>query len=543
MSELLEIRDLSIALPAGADRSLAVENLSLRVRRGQTLCVVGESGSGKSLAAAAIVRLLPSAALRITAGQVLFDGRDTLAMNTDELLAIRGGRIGYVFQDPLSCLNPLERVGVQVREVLDRHGWPGDRHQRVQEMLADVGLPSPDTLVHKYPWQLSGGQRQRVMIAIALAADPALVIADEPTTALDVTTQAQILRLLREMQAKRNLGLLLITHDFGVVSEMADEVAVLKDGRLVEYGPRDAVLRDPQQDYTRRLLAAVPPLTPRALRTAAEPLLVATGLGKTWHTRGGLWRRGTSTHAVADVALTVGRGETVAVVGESGSGKSTLARLLVRLTDADHGTARLEGLGDDYLALPEHALAPLRRAVQMVFQDPFASLNPRHTVGESIAMGPIANGTPRAQALDEARALLARVKVDPKAADRYPNEFSGGQRQRIVIARALAMHPRLLVADEPVSALDVSVQAEILELLEEIQARDGVGMVFITHDLRVASRMADRILVMSKGRVVEQGDARALLTDPQHPYTCELLAAVPRIETTPAALAPMSGHN
>ncbi len=542
MSELLEIRDLSIALPPGADRSLAVENLSLRVRRGQTLCVVGESGSGKSLAAAAIVRLLPSTALRITAGQVLFDGRDTLAMNTDELLAIRGGRIGYVFQDPLSCLNPLERVGVQVREVLDRHGWPGDRHQRVQEMLADVGLPSPDTLVHKYPWQLSGGQRQRVMIAIALAADPALVIADEPTTALDVTTQAQILRLLREMQARRNLGLLLITHDFGVVSEMADEVAVLKDGRLVEYGPRDAVLRDPQQDYTRRLLAAVPPLTPRAPRTPTEPLLAAQGLGKTWHTRGGLWRRGTSTHAVADVALTVGRGETVAVVGESGSGKSTLARLLVRLADADHGTACLEGLGDDYLALPAHALAPLRRAVQMVFQDPFASLNPRHTVGESIAMGPIANGTPRAQALDEARALLARVKVDPMAADRYPNEFSGGQRQRIVIARALAMHPRLLVADEPVSALDVSVQAEILELLEEIQARDGVGMVFITHDLRVASRMADRILVMSKGRVVEQGDARTILTEPQHPYTRELLAAVPRIETTPAALAQLSGH-
>ena len=543
MSELLEIRDLSIALPPGADRPLAVENLSLRVRRGQTLCVVGESGSGKSLAAAAIVRLLPSTALRITAGQVLFDGRDTLAMDTDELLAIRGGRIGYVFQDPLSCLNPLERVGVQVREVLDRHGWPGDRHQRVQEMLTDVGLPSPDTLVHKYPWQLSGGQRQRVMIAIALAADPALVIADEPTTALDVTTQAQILRLLREMQARRNLGLLLITHDFGVVSEMADEVAVLKDGRLIEHGPRDAVLRDPQQDYTRRLLAAVPPLTPRMLRTPTEPLLAATGLGKTWHTRGGLWRRGTSTHAVADVALTVGRGETVAVVGESGSGKSTLARLLVRLTDADHGTARLEGLGDDYLALPAHALAPLRRAVQMVFQDPFASLNPRHTVGESIAMGPIANGTPRAQALDEARALLARVKVDPKAADRYPNEFSGGQRQRIVIARALAMHPRLLVADEPVSALDVSVQAEILELLEEIQARDGVGMVFITHDLRVASRMADRMLVMSKGRVVEQGDARAILTDPQHPYTRELLAAVPRIETTPVALALACGHD
>ena len=531
MSELLEIRDLSIALPPGADRPLAVENLSLRVRRGQTLCVVGESGSGKSLAAAAIVRLLPSTALRITAGQVLFDGRDTLAMDTDELLAIRGGRIGYVFQDPLSCLNPLERVGVQVREVLDRHGWPGDRHQRVQEMLTDVGLPSPDTLVHKYPWQLSGGQRQRVMIAIALAADPALVIADEPTTALDVTTQAQILRLLREMQARRNLGLLLITHDFGVVSEMADEVAVLKDGRLIEHGPRDAVLRDPKQDYTRRLLAAVPPLTPRTLRTPTEPLLAATALGKTWHTRGGLWRRGTSTHAVADVALTVGRGETVAVVGESGSGKSTLARLLVRLTDADHGTARLEGLGDDYLALPAHALAPLRRAVQMVFQDPFASLNPRMRVAEIMEEG-VASLRPEIGAgdrRDRVVELLRKVGLHADAATRYPHEFSGGQRQRIAIARALAVEPELIICDEPTSALDVSVQAQILNLLAQLQRELGVAYLFITHNFGVVEYLAHEIAVMQSGRIVEAGPAEQVLSQPQHAYTRTLLAAVPRL--------------
>ncbi|MGE0314248.1 MAG: dipeptide ABC transporter ATP-binding protein [Lautropia sp.] len=529
MTALLDVQALTIELPPGADRRHAVEEVNLQVHRGRTLCVVGESGSGKSLAAAAIVRLLPSPRLRVTGGRILFEGRDTLAMAPAELLEIRGGRIGYVFQDPLSCLNPLERVGRQVREVLDRHRWPGDRGARVLELLTDVGLPGADTLVDKYPWQLSGGQRQRVMIAIALAADPTLVIADEPTTALDVTTQAQILALLRELQRRRNLGLLLITHDFGVVSEMADDVAVLKDGRLVEAGARDTVLGNPRVPYTQRLLAAVPPLAPRASRRPTAALLDARGLEKTWRATGPWWRRGASTIAVADVDISVGRGETVAVVGESGSGKSTLARLLVRLADADAGVARLADVADDYLALPANRLAPVRRAVQMVFQDPYASLNPRHTVGHSIAMGPIANGTPRAQAFEEARALLARVKVDPKSADRYPNEFSGGQRQRIVIARALAMRARLLVADEPVSALDVSVQAEILDLLELVQARDGLGMVFITHDLRVASRMADRIVVMKTGRVVEHGDAQHVLSDPQHPYTRELLAAIPRL--------------
>jgi peptide/nickel transport system ATP-binding protein len=538
---LLDIRGLTVALPAGADRRHAVEDLSLRVHAGRTLCLVGESGSGKSLAASAIVRLMPSPQLRITGGQVLLDGRDTLSMDTAGLLAVRGGRIGYVFQDPLSCLNPLERVGRQVREVLDRHDWPGDRAARVQQLLADVGLPQPAQVVHKYPWQLSGGQRQRVMIAIALAADPALVIADEPTTALDVTTQAQILALLRELQARRGLGLLLITHDFGVVAEMADEVAVLKDGRLVEHGTREQVLGAPREPYTQRLLAAVPPLRPRAARAGGEPLLAAKGLRKTWAATGPWWRRGTPTLAVDGVELRVDRGETVAVVGESGSGKSTLARLLARLTEADGGSASLAGIADDYLRLPARELGPLRRAVQMVFQDPFASLNPRHTVGDSIAMGPIAAGTPRAQALREARELLERVRVDPRAADRYPHEFSGGQRQRIVIARALAMKARLLIADEPVSALDVSVQAEILDLFEEIQARDGVGMVFITHDLRVAARMADRILVMNRGQVVESGSAERVLSAPSHAYTRELLAAVPRMDGSaarPAASPP-----
>ena len=526
---LLEIRNLSIALPEGADRPLAVDRVSLRLERGCTLCVVGESGSGKSLAAAAIVGLLPSPLLRVAGGEILFEGRDTLQMGTGELQAIRGGRIGYVFQDPLSSLNPLERIGGQVLEVLERHAWSGDRRQRVLSLLQDVGLPAPDTLVEKYPWQLSGGQRQRVMIAMALAADPALIIADEPTTALDVTTQAQILALLRDLQTKRGVGLLLITHDFGVVAEMAHQVAVLKDGSVVEQGPCAEILARPREDYTQRLLRAVPQLVPRAPRPPGSRLLDARSLVKAWPADGSWWRRQKDTLALNDVSITVGAGETVAIVGESGSGKSTLARVLTRLTPCDAGQARLEGLDENYLALAPNELGQLRCAVQMVFQDPYASLNPRHTVGHSITMGPIANGVPRQQALEEARALLARVKVDPKAAERYPNEFSGGQRQRIVIARALAMRPRLLIADEAVSALDVSVQAEILELLEEIQAREGIGMIFITHDLRVASRMADRIVVMKKGQVVEAGDAQHVLKTPANPYTQELLDAIPRM--------------
>ena len=537
MSTLLDIQDLWIELPPGADRRHAVEGLSLRLEAGRTLCLVGESGSGKSLAAAAVVRLLPSAQIRASRGRILLEGRDTLVMDETALLRVRGGRVGYVFQDPLSCLNPLERIGHQVREVLERHAWAGDRAARVQQLLTDVGLPRPQQLVHQYPWQLSGGQRQRVMIAIALAADPALIVADEPTTALDVTTQAQILRLLRQLQRERGLALLLITHDFGVVAEMADDVAVLKDGRLVESGPREAVLGQPQQTYTQRLLAAVPPLRARAARTPTSPLLDARGLRKTWPASGPWWRRPAGVEALAGVDLAVGRGETVAVVGESGSGKSTLARVLARLTLCQAGHAALEGVAEDFLTLPAHQLAPLRRAAQLVFQDPYASLNPRHTVGQSIAMGPIGLGMPREQAMREVGELLQRVRLDPRVADRYPHEFSGGQRQRIVIARALAMKPRLLIADEPVSALDVSVQAEILDLLDEIQARHGVGMIFITHDLRVASRMADRILVMHQGRVVEAGDAARVLSAPEHPYTRELLGAVPSMAASahPAA--------
>ncbi len=527
---LLEVRNLKIALPSGGDRALAVDNLSMRIGRGQTLCVVGESGSGKSLAAAALVRLMPSAEVRIQSGEILLQGQDILRMSARELLAVRGRRIGYIFQDPLSCLNPLERVGRQIREVLDRHDWAGDRQVRMLQLLHDVGLPDPTVLAMKYPWQLSGGQRQRVMIAIAIAADPAVLIADEPTTALDVTTQAQILSLLRGLQQRLGLGLLLITHDFGVVAEMADEVLVLKDGLTMERGSADQVLGAPRADYTRRLLKAVPALAARPKRAKAEPLLKAQGLTKRWPGTGNWWRKSAPTLAVNDVSIDLAAGETLAVVGESGSGKSTLARVLARLTTHDAGTAQIADTPGDYLRAQGEQLRVLRRVIQVVFQDPYASLNPRRTVGESIAAGPIAAGVPRVEALAKAAQLLARVRLDPGAIDRYPNEFSGGQRQRIVIARALAMQPRLLIADEPVSALDVSVQAEILDLLDEIQARDRIGMIFITHDLRVASRMADRIVVMNRGRVVEAGPTDEVLSSPRHDYTRELLAAIPRIE-------------
>lgn len=526
---MLSIDELSVALPPGSDRPLGVQRVSLDLRAGETLCVVGESGSGKSLIASSIVGLLPSQRLKVCSGRIQFEGRDLLRASEQELRAIRGGRIGFVFQDPLSSLNPLERVGKQVAEVLNLHGWQGDPARRVLDLLNDMHLPDPRSISQAFPWQLSGGQRQRVMIAMAVAAEPAMLIADEPTSALDVTTAAQILALLRELQSQRGVGLFLITHDFGVVAEMADRVAVMRQGVLVDYGAKDEVLLRSAHPYTRQLLEAVPPLRSRTPRNhGALPLLTADNLSKTWRVRGGLFRPARAVRALDHVSLQVGQGETLAVVGESGSGKSTLARVLCRLTNVDSGRADLQGIAEDYLALPRRRMAPVRKSVQMVFQDPYSSLNPRRTVGESIAIGLITQGETAKASKARTLELLARVQLDPAVADRYPNEFSGGQRQRIVIARALATRPRLLVADEPVSALDVSVQAEILALLERIQREEGLAMVFITHDLRVAARMADRVLVMHRGVAVENTSMHRALTAPAHEYTAALVAAVPR---------------
>jgi peptide/nickel transport system ATP-binding protein len=428
----------------------------------------------------------------------------------------------------MTSLNPVMRIGDQISEIFEAHRALDRRRrrERVLELIAEVGLPDPATIVRAYPHELSGGQRQRVMIAIALALEPKLIIADEPTTALDVTTQAQILRLLDGLRKKHGTAVLFITHDFGVVADIADRVAVLQHGICVEAGSAESVLRNPQHDYTKRLLAAVPsldPPPPRDLAGGPEACTVEN-LTKTYRGRG-LFRRGREVKAAEAVSFSIKRGETLGLVGESGSGKSTVGRCLLRLVEPDGGTVRIGNI--QISDLSASAFRPLRRRIQMVFQDPFASLNPRRTVGRIIAEGPIAQGIPRAQALARARELLDLVGLQPSAADRYPHEFSGGQRQRIGIARALALDPEVLVADEPVSALDVSVQAQILALLQDLQRRLGLAILFVTHDLRVAAQMCDRVAVMQKGRIVELQPTAALFARPQHAYTRALLAAVP----------------
>ena len=525
---VVRIRDLTIALPKGADRPHAVEGLSLDLEAGKILCVVGESGSGKSMSAYALTGLLPRA-LTVTGGSIAFEGRDLVRLDEAGWRPIRGRRIAMVFQEPMTALNPVMRIGDQIAEMFEAHDLltRSERHDRVAALAAEVGLPNPSEIVRAYPHQLSGGQRQRAMIAMALALEPTVLVADEPTTALDVTTQAQILALVRDLQRRRGMSVLFITHDFGVVAEIADHVAVLQRGRLVEAGPAAAVLHDPQALYTKKLLAAVPSLTPppRAALDGAPVALSAVGLSKTYATKAGLFGRTRVVAAVDAVAFEVRRGETLGLVGESGSGKSTTARLAIRLVEPDGGTVRLGEL--DYTAVRPAALRSERRRIQMIFQDPFASLNPRRTVEQIITAGPIAHGVPAVQARARARELLDLVGLDPAAAARYPNAFSGGQRQRIGIARALAMKPDVLVADEAVSALDVSVQAQVLDLLEDLKRRLSLAMLFITHDLRVAATICDRIAVMHRGRIVETRRTVDLFAAPEHAYTRSLLAAVP----------------
>ena len=524
---LLSVSGLTVALPPGGDRPHAVEDVGFDLARGEILCIVGESGSGKSISAAAIMGLLPRR-LPAVAGSIRFGGRDLLRLGKEEMRAIRGREIAMVFQEPMTALNPIMPVGQQIAEVMEAHG-EGDaasRRARAIELLAEVRIPSPELAVDAYPFRLSGGQRQRVMIAMALALRPSLLVCDEPTTALDVTTQAQILALVRDLQATRGTGILFVTHDFGVVAEIADRIAVMQHGRIVEIGARDEVLSRPRHDYTRRLIAAVPRLAGRevAPRPAEPPLLAVDGVSKVFW-RGGLLSRRTPVHAVRKASLSLARGETLALVGESGSGKSTLARCVVRLVEPSEGEIRIGGTV--VTGISQRAFKPFRRRAQMVFQDPFASLNPRRRVGEIVAEGPITHGTPRAEAMARARELLALVGLDPAVAPRFPHEFSGGQRQRIGLARALALEPELLVADEPVSALDVSVQAQVLALIADMKKRLGLTMLFITHDLRVASEIADRIAVMRQGEIVETGTPAAIFTRPAHPYTRDLIAAIP----------------
>ncbi len=526
-SAVLDVRGLTIALPSGADRALAVDGAGFTVNAGEIVCLVGESGSGKSVIAQATMGLLP-AALRATGGQILLDGEDVLRASEARLRALRCTRMSMIFQEPMTALNPVMTCGDQIDEVLSTHTALSTtlRRSRMLEIVRDVQLPEPERMSASFPHQLSGGQRQRIMIAMALVLNPRLLIADEPTTALDVTTQAQILVLIRELQRKHDTGVLFITHDFGVVAEIADRVAVLRQGEVVEFAPARELLAHPRHEYTRMLIAAVPSLKPRQREIAAgAPIVLRTEQLTKTYTREGWLRRGDDVAAASAISLEIRRGETLGIVGESGSGKSTVARCIARLIEPTAGRIMLDG--EDVARLGAGALRRFRRRVQIVFQDPYRSLNPRRTVGEAIVEGPMNYGIARGAALANACRLMELVRLDPRSLDRYPHQFSGGQRQRVCIARALAIEPELLIADEAVSALDVSVQAQVLALLDEIRTELNLAMLFITHDLRVAAQVCDRVAVMRHGRIVEEGPVGELFAHPQHEYTKALLAAAP----------------
>jgi len=523
----LDVKGLTVRLPKGADRPEAISDISFSVERGEILCLVGESGSGKTVIAHSIMGLLPKT-LTLARGEVRLEGEELTRAAESRRRELRGARMAMIFQEPMSALNPVMRCGAQIEEVLRYHTRKSssERRARALALMSEVALPDPERLLDAYPHQLSGGQRQRVGIAIALALEPTLLIADEPTTALDVTTQAQILRLIVDLQRRHGMAVLFVTHDFGVVAEIAHRVAVLREGRLVELGDKQAVLTRPRDAYTRMLIGAVPTLKPHARAVAEDaPVVLATNaLSKTYVERGWL-RRKRELPAASDVTLELRRGQTLGIVGESGSGKSTVARCIVRLIEPSSGEIRLSGV--DLARLRPRELRPLRRRVQIVFQDPYRSLNPRRSVGEAIIEGPLNYGVPRGEALERARRLMELVRMDPAALERYPHQFSGGQRQRICIARALAVEPELLVADEAVSALDVSVQAQVLQLLEEIRIRLQLAMLFITHDLRVAAQVCDHVAVMQAGRIVEYGPAERIFLEPRHEYTRALFAAAP----------------
>jgi peptide/nickel transport system ATP-binding protein len=524
---VLKIDNLAVQVVGSPTGQRVVKNIGFEIMPGETVCVVGESGSGKSVTSLSIMGLLPKDGLQACSGSILVEGEDVLRASPQRLREMRATRMAMVFQEPMTALNPVERVGDQIEEVLRVHTKLGksERREKVLAMLESVQLPDIKRIYDSYPHQLSGGQRQRIVIAMALILEPKLLIADEPTTALDVTTQKQILSLIRELQKKHNTAVLFITHDFGVVAEIADRIVVMNRGEVVEVGTRAEILAQPRAAYTRMLVSSVPSLIPKQ-RTAltSEIVLDVAALNKTYVEKR-MFGRSRSVAAAQDVNLTLRRGEIVGVVGESGSGKSTVARCVVRLIDPTSGEIRIKGT--DIAQYSGSNLRPLRRRIQIVFQDPYRSLNPRIRVGESIIEGLVNFGTPREQALAQAAELMRVVGLQADAMQRYPHQFSGGQRQRICIARALALEPDILVADEAVSALDVSVQAQVLALLEEIRARTGIAVLFITHDLRVAAQICDTIVVMEKGRIVEAGPAEAVLTAPKQEYTRALIDAAP----------------
>jgi len=523
---LLEVRDLSVAFRQGGNTHVVVDRVSFTLERGQALALVGESGSGKSVTAQSIVKLLPYPAASHPSGEVFFKGRDVLRMDDAELREMRGAGVTMVFQEPMTSLNPLHTIERQVGEIIALHGGrAASTRKRVVELLTEVGIVDPASRLGAYPHQLSGGQRQRVMIAMALANRPDLFIADEPTTALDVTVQAQILALLKDLQAKLGMALLFITHDLGIVRKIARDVAVMQKGKIVEAGRTADVFANPQHPYTRMLLAAEPKGEAPERDAAAKPIVEANDVRVWFPIRHGFMRR-TIGHvkAVDGVSLTVREGQTVGVVGESGSGKTTLGLAILRLIRSQ-GTIAYCGRSLSGLSVKQ--MRPLRRDMQIVFQDPYGSLSPRLSVAEIVEEGLIAQKTrlDASQRREAVARALADTGVDPASMDRYPHEFSGGQRQRIAIARAMALDPKFVVLDEPTSALDMSVQAQIVDLLRDLQKRRGLAYLFISHDLKVVRALASEIVVMRRGEVVESGPAREVFAAPQSDYTRALFAA------------------
>ncbi len=531
-SPLLSVENLSVAFRQGGRETLAVDGVSFHVAKGETLAIVGESGSGKSVSALSILKLLNYPAAYHPSGKILFHDKDLIAADEDAMRKVRGNDITMVFQEPMTSLNPLHTIERQIGEILELHkGLRAEAARaRTLELLALVGIRDAESRLGAYPHQLSGGQRQRVMIAMALANEPELLIADEPTTALDVTVQAQILALLKELQSRLGMAMLFITHDLGIVRRIADRVAVMLKGKIVEQGPVAEIFGNPQHDYTKRLLAAEPKGRPAPVPEGAATLVEAGPLKIWFPIKSGFLRRTTGhVKAVDGIAIKVREGETLGVVGESGSGKTTLGLAILRLISSE---GPIVFLGDRIDGLTAAQVRPRRKDLQVVFQDPYGSLSPRMSVAEIVAEGLTVqkSGLSYQERREVVAGALQDVGLDPAAMDRYPHEFSGGQRQRIAIARAMALDPRFIVLDEPTSALDMSVQVQIVELLRDLQARRKLGYLFISHDLKVVRAMAHRVLVMQNGRIVEEGAAEDLFAAPREAYTQALLAAALNIE-------------
>ncbi|WGJ13978.1 ABC transporter ATP-binding protein [Methylocapsa sp. D3K7] len=533
---LLDVRNLAVRFKQGDTETIAVDDIAFSLKRGTTLALVGESGSGKSVTALSIVRLLTRAA-RVT-GHIAFKGEDLLACSEARLREIRGGHITMVFQEPMTSLNPLHTIARQIGEILELHGARGAEKikTRIIELLQEVGIPNPAERLNAFPHQLSGGQRQRVMIAMALANRPDLFIADEPTTALDVTVQAQILELLKDLQKRHNMAMLFITHDLGIVRKIADDVAVMQKGKIVETGKVTEIFAAPQHPYTKMLIAAEPKGTPPAVNASAKTILEANDIRVWFPVKRGFFRRTVGyVKAVDGVSVCVREGETLGVVGESGSGKTTLGLAILRLIRCK---GSIVFLGRNIEALNFKAMRPLRRDMQIVFQDPYGSLSPRLSVADIVAegLGVQYKSMSSAKRREIVAQALFDTGLDPSAMDRYPHEFSGGQRQRIAIARAIVLEPKFIVLDEPTSALDMSVQAQIVDLLRDLQKRRGLAYLFISHDLKVVRALASEIIVMRDGKLVESGPAVELLANPRSAYTRALFAAAFEVKAVAGAV-------